>query len=55
VWQAGRPPIQIFAANGFILVNSQASNGSIHLSRGTYRGVRVATHGSWTVELRARA
>ncbi len=51
-WRAARAPIQIFAANGFMLVNSSAPSGSIRLSRGTYRSVRVATHASWSVELR---
>lgn len=55
VWQAGHAPIQIFAANGFMLVNSQAPHGSIRLSRGTYRGVRVATHARWSIELRSRS
>jgi hypothetical protein len=51
VWQARHPTIQIFAANGFILVSSGAASGSIHLSRGTYRGLRVATRAGWSIEL----
>lgn len=54
-WRTARAPIQIFAANGFMLVNSPAPSGSIHLSRGTYRSVRVATHASWSIELRSRS
>jgi hypothetical protein len=54
-WRTARAPIQIFAANGFMLVNSSAPSGSIHLSRGTYRSVRVAAHASWSVELRTLA
>jgi hypothetical protein len=54
-WRTARPPIQIFAANGFMLVDSSAPSGSIHLSRGTYRSVRVAAHASWSVELRTPA
>jgi hypothetical protein len=54
-WRTARAPIQIFAANGFMLVNSTAPSGSIHLSRGTYRSVRVAAHASWSIELRTPA
>jgi hypothetical protein len=54
-WRTARGPIQIFAANGFMLVNSSSPSGSIHLSRGTYRSVRVATHANWSIELRSRA
>ncbi len=54
VWSAQRPAIQIFTATGFILVNSKATSGRIQLSRGTYRGMRVATHASWSIQLRAR-
>jgi len=54
-WHTVRAPIQIFAANGFMLVNSPAPSGSIHLSRGTYRSVRVAAHASWSIELRTPA
>lgn len=55
VWGAQHPPIQIFTAKGFILVSSGASSGSIKLSRGTYAGVRVATHAAWSIELHARS
>jgi hypothetical protein len=55
VWQARHPAIQIFAANGFMLVSSDAPKGSIHLSRGTYRGVRVASRAGWSLELRSRS
>jgi hypothetical protein len=54
-WRVAQAPIQIFAANGFMLVNSSSPSGSIHLSRGTYRSVRVATRASWSVELRTPA
>jgi hypothetical protein len=54
-WRTAGAPIQIFAANGFMLVSSSAPSGSIHLSRGKYRSVRVATHASWSVELRTPA
>jgi hypothetical protein len=54
-WHAARAPIQIFTSSGFLLVQSGASNGSVRLSKGTYRGVRVATHAGWSIELRTRA
>jgi hypothetical protein len=54
-WRAARAPIQIFAANGFMLVRGSAPSGSIRLSRGTYRSVRVATRASWSIELRTPA
>jgi|HubBroStandDraft_6_1064221.scaffolds.fasta_scaffold716182_1 hypothetical protein len=53
VWTAQHGGIQIFTSNGFILVTSHAANGSVRLSRGAYRGARVATHAGWTIELRA--
>lgn len=55
VWRAQRPPVQIFAANRFILVSSHASTGSVRLSRGTYPGLRIASRAGWTIELRARS
>jgi hypothetical protein len=53
VWTARRGGIQIFTSSGFILVTSHAADGSVRLSRGAYRGARVATHAGWTIELRA--
>lgn len=55
VWSAQHPSIQIFTANEFILVSSRASSGSIQLSRGTYPGMRVATHAGWSIQLRTRS
>jgi len=55
VWRAQRPPLQIFAANRFILVSSHAFAGNVKLARGSYPGVRVASHAAWTIELRARS
>jgi hypothetical protein len=54
-WSAQHPPIQIFTTHGFILVSSHAPAGSVQLSRGTYSGLRVAAHGSWSIVLRARS
>jgi hypothetical protein len=53
-WHVQHGPIQIFTSSGFLLVQSQQPNGSVRLSRGTYRGVRVASHAGWSIELRAR-
>jgi hypothetical protein len=53
VWRAGHPGIQIFTSSGFMLVNSQAPTGFIHLAHGTYRGARVASGGGWVIELRS--
>ena len=55
VWSAQHPPIQIFTAHGFMVVSSHAPSGSVQLSQGTYQGLRVATHGSWSIELRSRS
>jgi len=55
VWRADHPPIQIFTSSGFILVNSQAASGTMRLSRGSYRGVRVASRAGWTIELRSQS
>ena len=54
-WNAAHPSIQIFTARGFLLVSSHASSGSVQLSRGTYTGMRVATRGGWSIELRTRS
>jgi hypothetical protein len=54
VWNARHPAIQIFTAEGFMLVNSKLPNGAVQLSAGTYRGVRVASGAHWSIELRSR-
>jgi len=51
-WSTTKPKIQVFTSLGFVLVNSHKTTGSIKLSKGTYRGVRVASPGTWTVLLR---
>jgi hypothetical protein len=51
-WSAAKPKIQVFTRSGFVLVNSTKSSGSVRISQGTYRGVRVASRGSWTITLR---
>jgi hypothetical protein len=55
LWNAGHPRIQIFTSKGFMLVNSSSQTGTVRLSRGTYRGVRVSSPAHWTVELRSPA
>ena len=52
-WNALRRPIQIFTMRGFMLVSSKAAHGTILLSPGTYRGVRVASASAWSIELRS--
>ena len=48
-WKAAKPKIQVFTTTGFVLVNSTKPSGSVHLSKGTYRGVRVASAGAWSL------
>jgi hypothetical protein len=55
VWKTQHPAIQIFTANGFLLVSSRTSSGSVVLRHGKYTGVRVASRAGWTIELRARS
>lgn len=55
IWHAQRTPIQIFTSSGFLLVQSGTANGSVRLSKGTYRGARVATRAGWSIELRTQA
>jgi hypothetical protein len=55
VWRVQHAPIQIFASNGFILVKGDGRSGRVQLSRGTYRGVRVATRKRWSIELRSHS
>jgi hypothetical protein len=54
-WNVLRRPIQIFAMRGFMLVSSKAAHGTILLSPGTYRDVRVASAAAWSIELRSRS
>ncbi len=53
LWSVHHSGVQIFTSNGFMLVNSHAPSGAVRLSRGTYRSVRVATTGPWSIELRS--
>ena len=52
-WNGSGSPVEIFTAQGFRLVSSAASSGRVKLTPGEYRGVRIATKGPWTIELRA--
>ncbi len=54
-WNTASPAIEIFTAQGFRLVASPASSGRVRLTPGEYRGLRVATKGPWTIQLRAVA
>jgi hypothetical protein len=53
LWSVHHAGVQIFTSNGFMLVNSHFPAGAVRLSRGTYRGVRVSTAGSWVIVLRS--
>ncbi len=48
-WNAAKPKIQLFTSAGFMLVNSTKPTGSVNLTKGTYRGVRVASTGAWSL------
>ena len=52
-WSTTTPPIQVFAPHGFLLVNSNFATGRVRLARGEYKGLRVATKGHWTIQVRA--
>jgi len=52
-WSTTTPPIQVFALHGFLLVNSNSATGRVRLARGEYKGLRVATKGHWTIQVRA--
>jgi hypothetical protein len=55
VWtQTGRS-MQIFTSRQFLLVSSEAPSGRVRLAPGDYAGVRVASRGSWTVEVHIAA
>jgi hypothetical protein len=50
-WHAAGHPFQIYTTRGVVLVSSRDHAGSIGLTRGDYRSLRVATPGSWTIRL----
>jgi hypothetical protein len=50
-WATARPGLQIFTANGFLLVASNLSRGEVHLAGGHYPNVRVASKGDWTIQI----
>jgi hypothetical protein len=52
-WRTAGRAIQLFTVHGFVLVDSHAATGRVRLARGDYPVLRVATRGSWTVQLRA--
>jgi hypothetical protein len=52
-WRTAGRAIQLFTVHGFVLVDSHAATGRVRLARGGYPALRVATRGSWTVQLRA--
>jgi hypothetical protein len=54
-WSSSSPSMQIFTSKGFLLVNSKTRGGTVGLSKGKYKGVRVASPGSWTIVLRRKS
>ena len=54
-WSTTKPPLQIFDSRGFLVVDSQSATGSVRLARGSYKGLRIATKGHWTVQVHASA
>jgi hypothetical protein len=51
-WKTSAPTIQLFTAQGQVLVDTHSPVGSVRLSQGRYPGLHVATPGRWTVQLR---
>lgn len=51
-WSTSTPSIQLFTAQGIVLVNASSPVGRVRLAQGDYSGLRVATPGRWTVQLR---
>jgi hypothetical protein len=51
-WKTSAPTIQLFTAQGQVLVDTHSPVGSVRLSQGHYVGLHVATPGRWTVQLR---
>ena len=52
-WSTTKPPIQIFNPHGFLIVNSDSLTGTVKLARGEYKGLRVASKGSWKIRIHA--
>ena len=53
-WHSGGKLFQLSARRGFLLVNTQRKRGRVRLGRGVYRGLTVATSGSWRITIRCR-
>jgi hypothetical protein len=53
-WRTRGALFQVSERHGFLLVNTRARRGHVRIHRGTYRGVRVATRGRWTITIRSR-
>ena len=52
-WSTTKPPIQMFTTRGFLLLNSPSATGSVRLAHGIYKGLHVATRGTWTLQIHA--
>jgi hypothetical protein len=53
VWNAARPPVQVYTSTSFRLVDSGARSGSVELLPGTYPHLQVAAGARWSVERRS--
>jgi hypothetical protein len=53
-WRSSGKFFQLSARRGFLLVNAHRKSGRVRLGKGVYRGMRVATGGSWTITIRCR-
>lgn len=51
-WQTSASSLQLFTAQGVLLVDASSPVGRVRLAQGDYSGLRVATPGRWTVQLR---
>jgi hypothetical protein len=53
-WHSGKPPLQIVGAPGLRIVGQPGiTSGATTVASGSYSGVRVATRGSWLIEIRS--
>jgi len=54
-WSTSGQHIQLFTAQGFLLLDSHARDGRVRLAAGDYSRLRVASPARWTLLLRASA
>lgn len=51
-WRTSGSSIQLFTAQGHLLIDAVSPVGRVRLPRGDYSGLHVAARGRWTVQLR---